>query len=200
LRYWAIVKLNKIYTKTGDDGSTGLGNGSRILKNSERVSAYGTVDELNSFIGLARSYIDNDKLNEVDNTLALIQNDLFDLGADLCIPDSDKSDHSLKIISSYVSNLEKEIDLLNKELNPLKSFILPGGTKIAAYLHVARTIARRCEREMIELNQTEGESISEEAIQYINRLSDFLFVVARYANLKLNFDDILWVPGNNYDK
>ena len=106
----------------------------------------------------------------------------------------------MKIISSYVSNLEKEIDLLNKELNPLKSFILPGGTKIAAYLHVARTIARRCEREMIELNQTEGESISDEAIQYINRLSDFLFVIARYANLKLNFDDILWVPGNNYDK
>ena len=195
-----MVKLNKIYTKTGDDGSTGLGNGSRILKNSERVSAYGTDDELNSFIGLARSYIDNNQLNEIDHTLALIQNDLFDLGADLCIPDSDKSDGSLKIISSYVNNLEKEIDSLNKDLNPLKSFILPGGTKIAAYLHVARTIARRCEREMLELNQTEGESISDEAIQYINRLSDFLFVIARYANLKLNFDDILWVPGNNYDK
>lgn len=158
------------------------------------------MDELNSFIGLARSYIDNNQLNEIDHTLALIQNDLFDLGADLCIPDSDKSDGSLKIISSYVNNLEKEIDSLNKDLNPLKSFILPGGTKIAAYLHVARTIARRCEREMIELNQTEGESISDEAIQYINRLSDFLFVIARYANLKLNFDDILWVPGNNYDK
>lgn len=158
------------------------------------------MDELNSFIGLARSYIDNNQLNEIDHTLALIQNDLFDLGADLCIPDSDKSDGSLKIISSYVNNLEKEIDSLNKDLKPLKSFILPGGTKIAAYLHVARTIARRCEREMIELNQTEGESISDEAIQYINRLSDFLFVIARYANLKLNFDDILWVPGNNYDK
>lgn len=158
------------------------------------------MDELNSFIGLARSYIDNNQLNKIDHTLALIQNDLFDLGADLCIPDSDKSDGSLKIISSYVNNLEKEIDSLNKDLNPLKSFILPGGTKIAAYLHVARTIARRCEREMIELNQTEGESISDEAIQYINRLSDFLFVIARYANLKLNFDDILWVPGNNYDK
>ena len=200
MRAQAIVKLNKIYTKTGDDGSTGLGNGSRILKNSERVSAYGTVDELNSFIGLARSHIENNQLNDIDQTLALIQNDLFDLGADLCIPDIDKSDGSLKIISSYVNNLEKQIDLLNKELSPLKSFILPGGTKVAAYLHVARTIARRCEREMIELNQTEDESISKEAIQYINRLSDFLFVVARYVNLKLNFDDILWIPGNNYDK
>jgi cob(I)alamin adenosyltransferase len=195
-----MVKLNKIYTRTGDDGSTGLGNGSRILKNSERVSAYGTVDELNSFIGLARSHIENNQLNNIDQTLALIQNDLFDLGADLCIPDSDKSDGSLKIISSYVNNLEKQIDLLNKNLSPLKSFILPGGTKISAYLHVARTIARRCERKMIELNQIEGESVSKEAIQYINRLSDFLFVVARYVNLKLNFDDILWVPGNNYDE
>ena len=190
----------KIYTKTGDKGQTSLFGGKRLPKNHIRIEAYGTVDELNSFIGLARSYIDNNQLNEIDHTLALIQNDLFDLGADLCIPDSDKSDGSLKIISSYVNNLEKEIDSLNKDLNPLKSFILPGGTKIAAYLHVARTIARRCEREMIELNQTEGESISDEAIQYINRLSDFLFVIARYANLKLNFDDILWVPGNNYDK
>ena len=129
-----------------------------------------------------------------------IQNDLFDLGADLCIPDRDKNADSLKIVISYVKNLEKEIDLINSELTPLRSFILPGGTKISAYIHIARTIARRCEREMIELRQIEESEISKEAVQYINRLSDFLFVAARYANLKSDFDDILWVPGNNYEE
>ncbi|MFL2836309.1 MAG: cob(I)yrinic acid a,c-diamide adenosyltransferase [Hyphomicrobiales bacterium] len=195
-----MVVLNKIYTKTGDDGTTALGNGERIAKSSKRVSAYGSVDELNSFIGLARSYIESDKLIELDKILATIQNDLFDLGADLCIPDRDKNADSLKIVISYVKNLEKEIDLINSKLTPLRSFILPGGTKVSAYIHIARTIARRCEREMIDLRQIEESEISKEAVQYINRLSDFLFVAARYANLKSDFDDILWVPGNNYEE
>ncbi len=198
MRNKQIVVLNKIYTKTGDDGTTALGNGERIAKSSKRVSAYGSVDELNSFIGLARSYIDSDKLVELDKILATIQNDLFDLGADLCIPDRDKNPDSLKIVISYVKNLEKEIDALNGQLEALRSFILPGGTKISSYIHIARTIARRCEREMIELRQIEESEISKEAVQYINRLSDFLFVAARYVNLKLDFEDILWVPGNNY--
>ncbi len=195
-----IVILNKIYTKTGDDGTTALGNGERIAKSSKRVSAYGSVDELNSFIGLARSFIESDKLKELDKILATIQNDLFDLGADLCIPDKDKNADSLKIVKSYVKNLEKEIDKLNSQLEPLRSFILPGGTKVSAYVHIARTIARRCEREMIELRQIEEAEISKEAVQYINRLSDFLFVAARYVNLKSDFDDILWIPGNNYEE
>jgi len=155
---------------------------------------------LNSFIGLARSHIESDKLIELDKTLATIQNDLFDLGADLCIPDRDKDSNSLKIVINYVKNLEKEIDLLNSQLTPLRSFILPGGTKISSYIHIARTIARRCEREMIELREDEETEISKEAVQYINRLSDYLFVAARYVNLKLGFEDILWVPGNNYDE
>ncbi|MEC7269844.1 MAG: cob(I)yrinic acid a,c-diamide adenosyltransferase [Pseudomonadota bacterium] len=195
-----MVILNKIYTKTGDDGTTALGNGERIAKSSKRVSAYGSVDELNSFIGLARSFIESDKLKELDKILATIQNDLFDLGADLCIPDKDKNADSLKIVKSYVKNLEKEIDKLNSQLEPLRSFILPGGTKVSAYIHIARTIARRCEREMIELRQIEEAEISKEAVQYINRLSDFLFVAARYVNLKSDFDDILWIPGNNYEE
>ncbi|MEC8425854.1 MAG: cob(I)yrinic acid a,c-diamide adenosyltransferase [Pseudomonadota bacterium] len=195
-----MVILNKIYTKTGDDGTTALGNGERIAKSSKRVSAYGSVDELNSFIGLARSFIESDKLQELDKILATIQNDLFDLGADLCIPDKDKNADSLKIVKSYVKNLEKEIDKLNSQLEPLRSFILPGGTKVSAYVHIARTIARRCEREMIELRQIEEAEISKEAVQYINRLSDFLFVAARYVNLKSDFDDILWIPGNNYEE
>ena len=195
-----IVILNKIYTKTGDDGTTALGNGERIAKSSKRVSAYGSVDELNSFIGLARSFIESDKIKELDKILATIQNDLFDLGADLCIPDKDKNADSLKIVKSYVKNLEKEIDKLNSQLEPLRSFILPGGTKVSAYVHIARTIARRCEREMIELRQIEEAEISKEAVQYINRLSDFLFVAARYVNLKSDFDDILWIPGNNYEE
>ncbi|MGI9312740.1 MAG: cob(I)yrinic acid a,c-diamide adenosyltransferase [Alphaproteobacteria bacterium] len=195
-----MVILNKIYTKTGDDGSTALGNGLRIPKYAKRVSAYGSVDELNSFIGLARSFIENGELKLIDQILATIQNDLFDLGADLCIPDNDKNSDSLRIVSSYIKGLEENIDLLNKDLNPLRSFILPGGSKVSSYLHIARTIARRSEREMVELNQVDNEHISKESIQYINRLSDFLFVAARYVNLKLNFDDILWVPGDNYEK
>ncbi|MAU86939.1 MAG: ATP:cob(I)alamin adenosyltransferase [Rhodobiaceae bacterium] len=195
-----MVILNKIYTKTGDDGSTALGNGLRIPKYAKRVSAYGSVDELNSFIGLARSLIENGELKLIDQILATIQNDLFDLGADLCIPDNDKNSDSLRIVSSYIKGLEENIDLLNKDLNPLRSFILPGGSKVSSYLHIARTIARRSEREMVELNQVDNEHISKESIQYINRLSDFLFVAARYVNLKLNSDDILWVPGDNYEK
>tara|TARA_Y100000590_G_scaffold17848_1_gene21311 strand:- start:4002 stop:4493 length:492 start_codon:yes stop_codon:yes gene_type:complete len=162
--------------------------------------AYGSVDELNSFIGLSRSYIDKKKLHNIDSILAKIQNDLFDLGADLCVPDKDKNDNSLRINENYVKHLEKNIDLLNQELNPLRSFILPGGTKTSSYLHVARTIARRSEREMIELNQLDNEQIGSSAIKYINRLSDFLFVAARYVNLRLNKEDILWIPGDNLNK
>jgi|TARA_B110000438_G_scaffold301696_1_gene357258 cob(I)alamin adenosyltransferase len=149
---------------------------------------------------LARSFIDDSKLDLIDKILSNVQNDLFDLGADLCIPDNNKNLNSLRIVDSYVKKLEKNIDLLNKDLKPLRSFILPGGTKISSYLHVARTIARRSEREMIELSQINEEQISKESIQYINRLSDFLFVAARYVNLKLKFEDILWVPGDNYEK
>lgn len=149
---------------------------------------------------MARSFIDDSKLDLIDKILSNVQNDLFDLGADLCIPDNNKNLNSLRIVDSYVKKLEKNIDLLNKDLKPLRSFILPGGTKISSYLHVARTIARRSEREMIELSQINEEQISKESIQYINRLSDFLFVAARYVNLKLKFEDILWVPGDNYEK
>ena len=191
-----MVKLDKIYTRGGDAGETSLGDGSRILKYDVRVEAYGTVDEVNAHLGVARLYCEG----ETDAMIGRIQNDLFDLGADLCIPDNDKNSDSLRIVSSYIKGLEENIDLLNKDLNPLRSFILPGGSKVSSYLHIARTIARRSEREMVELNQVDNEHISKESIQYINRLSDFLFVAARYVNLKLNFDDILWVPGDNYEK
>ena len=186
-----MVRLNRIYTKTGDKGETGLGDGTRIPKNAQRIAAYGTVDEANATIGLARLHT----TGEVDAMLARIQNDLFDLGADLCVPEtSEHSAKALRIVDSQVDRLEREIDAMNAELSPLKSFVLPGGTPAAAYLHLARTIARRAERVMVGLSQIDPIGIP--ALKYMNRLSDHLFVVSRYVNDK-GAKDVLWTPGAN---
>jgi len=186
-----MVRLNRIYTKTGDKGETGLGDGTRIPKNAQRIAAYGTVDEANATIGLARLHT----TGEVDAMLARIQNDLFDLGADLCVPEtSEHSAKALRIVDSQVDRLEREIDAMNAELSPLNSFVLPGGTPAAAYLHLARTIARRAERVMVGLSQIDPIGIP--ALKYMNRLSDHLFVVSRYVNDK-GAKDILWTPGAN---
>ena len=192
-----MVILNKIYTKTGDDGSTGLGNGERRKKYDLRVAAYGSVDEANAAIGIARlsTQIDDPLL---DAMLQAIQNDMFDLGADLATPEGDKPPEyePLRIIQSQIQRLEGDIDNLNAELEPLRTFVLPGGTQAAANLHLARTITRRAERLMVELSEDESEKINRQALIYINRLSDFLFVAARYVN-DCGKTDILWVPGKN---
>jgi cob(I)alamin adenosyltransferase len=192
-----MVVLNKIYTRTGDAGETALGTGERVPKFQLRIAAYGTVDEANSAIGVARLHV-GVGLQALDAMLGRIQNDMFDLGADLCTPDRGvRPDHEpLRITDGQVSRLEREIDTLNAELAPLRSFILPGGTAAAAHLHVARTVARRAERLMVELSREPGETVSPPALKYINRLSDFLFVAARYANGK-GAGDVLWVPGQN---
>lgn len=189
-----MVRLNKIYTRTGDNGTTALVAGPRRDKHDLRVVSYGTVDETNAAIGLARLHTGD--LPEVHGMLLRIQNDLFDLGADLATPETgQKPDYEpLRILETQVSRLEQEIDLLNTQLQPLKSFVLPGGSPAAAHLHLARTVARRAERVMVELSRQEA--VSAAALQYINRLSDFLFVAARYANA-LGQADILWVPGKN---
>jgi len=190
-----MVVLNKIYTKTGDDGTTALGTGQRRVKFDLRIEAYGTVDETNAAVGIARLNIANPS---VDQMLSRIQNDLFDLGADLATPaTNEKSDgKSLRIIASQVERVEAEIDELNAELEPLRSFILPGGTPAAAALHLARTISRRAERLIVELQQSEDEIVGAPALHYINRLSDFFFVAARYENAK-GKSDVLWIPGEN---
>jgi len=190
-----MVKLNKIYTRTGDDGSTGLANGERRAKCDSRVEAYGDIDETNSFIGLAR--LSTAAWPELDAMLLRIQNDLFDLGADLATPPSDQplGYEPLRIIGAQVTRLEQEIDALNARLTPLTSFILPGGSSAAAALHLARTVSRRAERRMVALSQ-EGEAVSAQALQFVNRLSDFLFVAARIANND-GASDILWRPGQN---
>ncbi|TMV02129.1 cob(I)yrinic acid a,c-diamide adenosyltransferase [Ruegeria sediminis] len=189
-----MVVLNKIYTRTGDSGKTALGNGERVAKYSGRVSAYGTVDELNSFVGVARLEAEG----ETDAALARIQNDLFDLGADLCRPDMDKDAEAeyppLRMIQSQVDRLESEIDGMNASLEPLRSFILPGGSRLAAQLHVCRTVSRRAERHAVELSNMEP--VNEAAVKYLNRLSDWFFVAARSAN-NGGRDDVLWVPGAN---
>ncbi|WP_029006492.1 cob(I)yrinic acid a,c-diamide adenosyltransferase [Azorhizobium doebereinerae] len=191
-----MVKLNKIYTRTGDDGSTGLGTGERVAKYDLRVAAYGTVDEGNAAVGIARLHLA--AYPQVDAVLARVQNDLFDLGADLCVPerpDAPPPDFEpLRIVPAQVRRLEEDIDRLNAELSPLTSFILPGGTPAAAYLHLARTIVRRAEREMAELARAPGEHVGAEALRYINRLSDLLFVAGRYVNGH-GANDVLWVPG-----
>ncbi|MER8885446.1 cob(I)yrinic acid a,c-diamide adenosyltransferase [Mesorhizobium sp. M0816] len=192
-----MVKLNKIYTRTGDDGTTGLGSGERRLKSDLRIDAYGTVDEANACIGMAR--IHTAAVNPaIDAMLNRIQNDLFDLGADLAVPDNGKPlDYEpLRIIASQIDRIEQDIDLLNKDLEPLKSFVLNGGTPAAAALHLARTVARRAERIMVALSQDPDEHVNREAIRYINRVSDFLFVAARAVNDNGNAD-VLWVPGKN---
>ncbi|MBB4291952.1 cob(I)alamin adenosyltransferase [Rhizobium leguminosarum] len=191
-----MVKLNKIYTKTGDDGTTGLVSGPRRPKDDLRVEAYGTIDEANSAIGLARLH--TSALPELDAMLMSIQNDLFDLGADLATPDTGETPayEPLRIVETQVDRVERDIDQLNAGLEPLKSFILPGGSPAAAHLHLARTIARRAERLMVALARTDGEIVSEPARKYVNRLSDFLFVAARHANDR-GQADVLWVPGKN---
>ncbi|MCX8999955.1 cob(I)yrinic acid a,c-diamide adenosyltransferase [Rhizobiaceae bacterium BDR2-2] len=191
-----MVKLNKIYTRTGDDGTTGLVSGPRRLKHDLRVEAYGTVDETNSVIGLARLHTVDQP--DLDAMLARVQNDLFDLGADLAAPDTGEplAYEPLRIVEKQVIRLETEIDALNATLDPLRSFILPGGSPAAAWLHFARTVARRAERQMVALSKTEDEIVSSAAIGYINRLSDFLFVAARHTN-DGGKADILWVPGKN---
>jgi cob(I)alamin adenosyltransferase len=191
-----MVVLNRIYTRTGDDGSTALGSGERRPKYDLRVAAYGTVDEVNAVIGLARLQLARD--SELDRMLARIQNDLFDVGADLCMPDKGKGPGGarLDVTESQVEWLERQIDVLNEELAPLRSFVLPGGSAAAAYMHLARTVCRRAERLMVELKDRPGESVTPAAIKYVNRLSDFFFVAARFANDK-GAADVLWIPGQN---
>ncbi|MFC3118969.1 cob(I)yrinic acid a,c-diamide adenosyltransferase [Jhaorihella thermophila] len=189
-----MVVLNKIYTRTGDKGDTALGDSQRVPKNAARVNAYGTTDELNSFVGLARLHADG----EMDAALARIQNDLFDLGADLCRPgrenDAEAEYPPLRMVAEQVERLEAEIDSMNAGLQPLRSFILPGGSPLAAHLHVCRTVARRAERLAVELDAEED--VNPAAVKYLNRLSDWFFVAARVANNN-GADDVLWVPGAN---
>lgn len=189
-----MVVLNKIYTRTGDAGDTALGNGSRVAKYSARVTAYGTVDEANATVGLARQH----SSGEMDAALSRIQNDLFDLGADMCRPDMEKDAEAeyppLRITDAQVARLEAEIDAMNADLEPLRSFILPGGSPLAAQLHLCRTVSRRAERLAVELGAQE--SVNPAAIKYLNRLSDWFFVAGRVAN-NAGKDDVLWVPGAN---
>jgi len=185
-----MVKLNKIYTKTGDQGQTGLSDGSRVAKTSARIAAIGAVDETNSAIGVARL----DAEGDFDAMLSRIQNDLFDLGADLSMPEDGKTEDRLRIAPAQVERLEREIDAMNESLEPLKSFVLPGGTALAAHLHLARAIARRAERAIMAL--AAQEPVNDAAIRYANRLSDHLFVMARAANND-GMGDVLWVPGKN---
>lgn len=189
-----MVKLNKIYTKTGDDGTTGLVDGSRIAKNDPRMAAIGDVDELNSALGVAICEITDDALVQ---ELRIVQNDLFDLGADLATPAADGDDFApsemvLRVVPSQVERLEKAIDSANADLNPLTSFILPGGAKAAAAIHLVRAVARRTERTCVAAGR--DMSINPQALAYINRLSDYLFVLGRALN-NGGKDDILWVPG-----
>lgn len=192
-----MVVLNKIYTRTGDDGTTALGSGQRVRKDSARVAAYGTVDETNAAIGMARVHLAGSHPG-LDAKLARVQNDLFDLGADLSVPVSDKPRRRerLEVTAAQVKRLEDEIDELNGELQPLRSFVLPGGSPGAAALHVARTVCRRAERLIVALAADPNEAVSDAALQYMNRLSDLLFVASRYANDRGN-SDVLWVPGQN---
>ncbi len=197
-----MVVLNKIYTRTGDDGTTALGTGERVQKFSVRIAAYGTVDETNATIGMVRVHLGG-AAPDVDAALVRIQNDLFDLGADLCVPDRGEPPkgaapgyQALRISDTQVKRLEDEIDAMNGELKPLRSFVLPGGTPAAAALHVARTVCRRAERHIVELASDDKEPVSAAALKYINRLSDYLFVASRFVNDK-GARDVLWVPGQN---
>jgi cob(I)alamin adenosyltransferase len=189
-----MVVLNKIYTKTGDGGETALGDGNRVAKHSKRVTAYGTVDETNATVGLARLHASDD----MDAQLAMIQNDLFDLGADLCRPDMEKDANTeyppLRMTDTQVTRLEHEIDAMNEVLSPLRSFILPGGSALAAHLHLCRTVSRRAERLSVELATVE--TVNASAVKYLNRLSDWFFNASRIANND-GKDDVLWVPGAN---
>jgi len=192
-----MVKLNKIYTRTGDDGTTGLGTGERRKKYDLRVEAYGTVDEANSTIGLARLHTPTEH-PAIDAMLMRMQNDLFDLGADLATPDTGKplGYEPLRILASQTDRIEADIDLLNADLQPLRSFVLPGGSPASAYLHLARTVVRRAERLTVQLAADPAEIVNPDAIRYLNRASDFLFVAARVVNDN-GAADVLWVPGKN---
>lgn len=196
-----MVRLTKIYTRTGDKGQTSLGDGTRVSKENHRVEAYGTIDEANSILGLVRTTTKQAELILLDNILATIQNELFDLGAELSIPINEKNEKLLentKISEKQIDRLENEIDRLNSSLSDLESFILPGGTIVSSYLHLARTVIRKAERLMVKMNNFEEDCISDTALKYINRLSDLLFVAARYAN-QTNIGgtgDVLWKPGN----
>lgn len=189
-----MVVLNRIYTKTGDDGTTSLGNGERRKKYDLRVDAYGTLDEVNAAIGLARLGTANDA--QLGAMLSRIQNDLFDVEAELCLSEKGPGGAKLTVTDAQVDWVEKQIDLLNGDLEPLRSFVLPGGTEVAAYLHLARTVCRRGERLMVELRDHDKDGVGDAALKYVNRLSDFLFVASRYANDK-GARDVLWKPGEN---
>jgi cob(I)alamin adenosyltransferase len=192
-----MVVLNRIYTRTGDGGETSLGSGERVSKADLRIEAYGTVDETNAVIGLVRQHCTHVRLAVMDEMLARIQNELFDLGADLCVPDRGQKLEwePLRILPGQAERLEQEIDQLNEILSPLRSFVLPHGVAAATYLHQARTVCRRAERLMVALNGVEGEAVSVPALSYVNRLSDFLFVASRWANAVAGDGDVLWVPG-----
>jgi cob(I)alamin adenosyltransferase len=191
-----LVVLNKIYTRTGDDGTTALGTGERRKKYDLRISAYGTLDEVNAALGIARLHTADDAA--LDAALSRVQNDLFDVGADLCTPGKGRGPGGarLTVTVAQVTWLESEIDRLNAEIAPLTSFILPGGSPAAAYLHLARTVCRRAERLIAELLDKADESVTPEVLKYVNRLSDYLFVAARHANDK-GTRDVLWKPGQN---
>jgi cob(I)alamin adenosyltransferase len=189
-----MVVLNRIYTRTGDDGTTALGTGARRKKYDLRVAAYGTVDEVNAVIGLVRLHTGGDR--DLDTGLARIQNDLFDVEADLCLAEKGPGGARLSVTDTQVAWLEQQIDKLNADLAPLKSFILPGGSPASAYLHLARTVCRRAERIMVELMDQPGEDVSAPSLKYVNRLSDYLFVAGRYANDQ-GARDVLWAPGQN---
>jgi cob(I)alamin adenosyltransferase len=191
-----MVRLNRIYTRTGDSGTTSLGTGERRKKYDLRVDAYGTLDELNAVIGIVRLSTGDDR--RLDDLLARVQNDLFDVEADLCMPEGGKGPGGarLNVTDAQVAWLEQQIDGLNDELEPLTSFVLPGGTAAAAYLHLARTVCRRAERLIVKLADAEGENVEPPVLQYVNRLSDFLFVAGRHANDK-GRKDVLWKPGQN---
>lgn len=189
-----MVVLNRIYTRTGDDGTTSLGSGARRKKYDLRVDAYGTLDEVNAVLGLVRLHTGDDAA--LDAALSRIQNDLFDVEADLCLSEKGPGGARLTVTEAQVAWLEGEIDRLNETLSPLKSFILPGGSPASAYMHLARTVCRRAERIMVELKDQPGEEVSAPSLQYVNRLSDYLFVAGRYANEK-GAKDVLWAPGQN---
>lgn len=192
-----MVVLNRIYTRTGDAGETALGTGERVSKADLRIETYGTVDETNAVVGIVRLHTAHVKLAKLDAMLARIQNELFDLGADLCVPDRGQKFEfePLRISPTQYERLEQEIDALNEELSPLRSFVLPGGAPAAAYLHQARTVCRRAERLIVALNATASEVVSPGAISYMNRLSDFFFVASRWVNHVMADGDQLWVPG-----
>jgi cob(I)alamin adenosyltransferase len=189
-----MVVLNRIYTRTGDDGTTSLGSGDRRKKYDLRVDAYGTLDEVNAVIGLVRLHTAGD--TTLDPALARIQNDLFDVEADLCLSEKGPGGARLTVTDAQVTWLEGEIDRLNADLASLRSFILPGGTPAAAYMHLARTVCRRAERIRVELRDQPGEAVTDASLKYVNRLSDYLFVAGRYANDK-GARDVLWAPGQN---